>query len=283
MPAETGPDWYLRNGDSFPWLMGLGAQSVDHTITDPPFTAHVDAGFASMKKPGKRGGAKYEGRIDGKVRVQKVTRADIGVGALTVEDIEKLCAHIVRVTRRWIIVFCAWEQLSDYKRGLELAGGEYVRACAWDKPDSTPQLSGDGPATWGECIVVGHAARGKGYGRRRWNAGGKRGKYTSMVCRGAERTDHPTQKPHRLMVELVDDFTEPGEIILDPFAGVGSTLLAATHRRRRAIGSEWNPTPNPETGEIEPAKWFDVAVRRLRGEEAHPSNEQPSLFGAVAP
>jgi hypothetical protein len=61
-------------------------------------------------------------------------------------------------------------------------------------------------------------------------------------------------------------------------AGVGSTLLAATHRRRRAIGSEWNPTPNAETGEIEPAKWYDVAVRRLRGEEAHPSNEQPSLF-----
>jgi DNA modification methylase len=279
--SAQGPDWYLRNGDSFAWLPTLGDRSVDHTISDPPFTEEVDVGFATMKKPGKRGGAKHPGRLEGKQRPAKVTVKDIGVGALSTDDVTALCAQLCRVTRRWIVLFCAWEQISAYKRGLELAGGEYVRACAWDKPDSTPQLSGDGPATWGECIVVGHAPRAAGEGRRRWNAGGKRGKYTAMVCRGAERTEHPTQKPHRLMVELVDDFTERGEVLLDPFAGVGSMLLAATHRRRRALGSEWNPTPNVDTGELEPAKWFDVAVRRLRGEEAHPSNEQPSLFGAV--
>lgn len=270
--AERGPGWYLRRGDSMLGLLpSLEDGSVDHTITDPPFTEHVEGGFATTRKSGPRGGLKHAGRFKGKVRPQRVTVADsLEVGSLSSSDIVTLCAQVVRVTRRWIVVFCAWEQLSDYKAGLEFAGGEYVRACAWVKPDATPQLSGDGPATFGECIVVGHAPRAKGAGRRQWNGGGKRGLYRHGVCRGAERTDHPTQKPHELMVEIVGDFTNPGDVILDPFAGSGATLLAAVSCGRKAIGGELA------------AKWFGVIGRRMRGEEAHPSTAQPSLFGAVS-
>lgn len=49
---------------------------------------------------------------------------------------------------------------------------------------------------------------------------------------------HPTTKPLSWMLWLVDLLTEPGELVLDPFAGSGSTLLAAQRAGRRAIGIE---------------------------------------------
>jgi DNA modification methylase len=54
------------------------------------------------------------------------------------------------------------------------------------------------------------------------------------------RRAHGANKPPRLMARLVEFFTKPGELVLDPFAGVGGTLLGAaiTHGPRRAIGIE---------------------------------------------
>lgn len=49
---------------------------------------------------------------------------------------------------------------------------------------------------------------------------------------------HPTQKPLKLMVGMIEDFTEPGDIILDPFAGVGSTGMAAIQLGRKFLGFE---------------------------------------------
>ena len=64
----------------------------------------------------------------------------------------------------------------------------------------------------------------------------------------AERKAHGANKPPRLMARLIEFFTKPGELVLDPFAGVGGTLLGAAMCRghRRAVGFE-----------IEP-KWADV-------------------------
>lgn len=49
---------------------------------------------------------------------------------------------------------------------------------------------------------------------------------------------HPTQKPVRLMQALIELTTRPGQLVLDPFAGSGSTLVAAKHLNRDYIGIE---------------------------------------------
>ena len=49
---------------------------------------------------------------------------------------------------------------------------------------------------------------------------------------------HPTQKPVKLMQSLIELTTQPGQTVLDPFAGSGSTLLAAKNTNRHYIGIE---------------------------------------------
>jgi site-specific DNA-methyltransferase (adenine-specific) len=57
-----------------------------------------------------------------------------------------------------------------------------------------------------------------------------------------ERKQHPTQKPQRLMRYLVERFSKEGDLILDPFAGSGSTCVAAQHLNRNYIGIEREQT-----------------------------------------
>jgi DNA modification methylase len=53
-----------------------------------------------------------------------------------------------------------------------------------------------------------------------------------------EQRIHTTQKPLRLMLDLVGDFSDEGDTVFDPFAGSGTTLVAAKRLGRRAIGIE---------------------------------------------
>lgn len=61
-----------------------------------------------------------------------------------------------------------------------------------------------------------------------------------------EKTLHPCQFPIELVERCVLAFTEPGDWVLDPFSGVGSALLAALRRNRRAFGCELDATYNAE-------------------------------------
>ena len=73
------------------------------------------------------------------------------------------------------------------------------------------------------------------------------------------RKVHGANKPPRLMARLIEFFSRTGELVLDPFAGVGGTLLGAAIARgpRRAIGIELDPRW---------ARVFEDVVRELSGE-----------------
>ena len=181
-----------------------------------------------------------------------------------------------RIVRRWSLTFCEIEQVSMWKDEDERAGIEYVRTGAWVKPGSTPQFSGDRPATGFEAIVITHPK-----GRKRWNGGGKHGLWTYPIVKPqtGERL-HTTPKPIELMESLTLDFTDPGDIVLDGFAGSGTEGLACINLGRTFIGIERMPIAGVAIDEETNPDYFGIACRRLARMEAKPRPEQPSLFGA---
>ena len=84
-----------------------------------------------------------------------------------------------------------------------------------------------------------------------WNGGGKHGVYIVPVSQARDDRSHPTEKPIELMEKLIRDFTDPGDLILDPFAGSGTTGVATIRLGRRFIGWERDP------------KYHAIAVKRL--------------------
>jgi DNA modification methylase len=76
--------------------------------------------------------------------------------------------------------------------------------------------------------------------------------------------EHPNEKPVALPAWFIENHTHPGDMVLDPFAGSGTTGVAALRLRRRFIGIELDPAH------------FATACRRV-AEAAR----QPSLFDAV--
>lgn len=57
----------------------------------------------------------------------------------------------------------------------------------------------------------------------------------------SSRTEHPTQKPEGLIERMVLASSDPNQLVLDPFAGSGTTLHVCQHTERRSIGIELNP------------------------------------------
>lgn len=62
------------------------------------------------------------------------------------------------------------------------------------------------------------------------------------VCRGRERTEHPTQKPEELLERILRICTDPGDLVLDPMAGSGTTAAVAQRLKRRFIVMERDPS-----------------------------------------
>lgn len=67
----------------------------------------------------------------------------------------------------------------------------------------------------------------------------------------SDRGLHPTQKPLRLMEAMIELTTQEGQVVLDPFAGSGTTLLAAQRLGRNYVGVEVDP------------EYFGIAQQRL--------------------
>jgi hypothetical protein len=209
-------------------LASLPDKSVDHAIFDPPYSEWTHAKV-------RRGGSVHapDSTDGGPKRPVISSSVVLGFGALTDEVRAGVAAHLARVVRRWVLAFCDVESAHLWRRDLEVVGFEHVRTGAWRKLGGTPQFTGDRPGIGFEAIEIAHLP-----GRKRWNGGGRHGVWDAAVVNGGEQRVHTTQKPVALMEALIRDFTDEGDLVLDPFAGSGTTGVACRRLGRRFLGWE---------------------------------------------
>lgn len=109
---------------------------------------------------------------------------------------------------------------------------DFVQAVVWDK--------GGLGMGWHyrrnyEFVLV---ARKKGGGKLTWNGGNTTANVVRLNGLKPFADDHPTPKPEPLMAHFIRLHTNPGMLIVDPFAGGGTALVAAKREGRKAIGVE---------------------------------------------
>lgn len=238
-------EWDLVCADcsSSDGMSTLDDSSIDITITDPPYDEHTHA-------CGRRGATNYKERPSQRATFNRAR--DLGFEAITPEQMMVAAREIARVTKRWVLTFCSLEMISAWRAAYESFGLDYIRGGVWVKQGAAPSFTGDRPAAGAEAIVIAHRP-----GRKRWNGGGSHALWETdgddpipdefrhiwkepiVLDRGKrEPRLHTTQKPLPLMEKLVAQFSEPGETILDPFAGSGTTGVAARRLGRSFLGFE---------------------------------------------
>ena len=115
----------------------------------------------------------------------------------------------------------------------------------WAKPGSTRRNITGGFNHWEPVLM---------YGKRRVWVDYKNLPVISNIHKG--KIDHPCPKPVKLAEWLVEILSDPGDVILDPFMGSGTTGVACLNTGRRFIGIELDPG------------YFDIARQRLEAASA---------------
>lgn len=222
--------------DAFDPKLGLVAHGpVDHVVADPAYGHKVHTRHRTTRKG--TGGARAE--------------QSLGFEALTPDVRRRAAEAFAAVVRRWVVVFSDLEGTGAWCDDLAAAGLEPVQVGLWVKTNATPQLVGDRPASPGEALVVAHAKNGRRPKAKRWNGGGRPLLYRGPTERTRGACRHPTAKPLWLMEAVLRELTDLGELVADPFAGSGTTLVAAVRLGRAARGWE----------RVEP--WARAGQRRL--------------------
>lgn len=74
---------------------------------------------------------------------------------------------------------------------------------------------------------------------------------------------HPTQKPQSILRKLISVFTDPGDVVIDPVAGSGSTLRAARDLGRNSYGFEiYKPFYKQAVNEILNENYSEYAMKK---------------------
>jgi site-specific DNA-methyltransferase (adenine-specific) len=219
----------LHLGDCLDILPMAAEGSVDAVITDPPFskTVHTNARAAN--------GSMNENNYG---LVSVVNKIDFEpLSKESIRDAFALCR-----SRKWIISFMDWRYMLYFEE-FPPDGLEFIRFGIWHKTQYAPQFSGDRPAHGWEAIAILHPP-----GTKKWNGGGKSAVWSSAV---EHNNKHKTAKPLPLINKLVSEFSEPGDLVLDPFMGSGTTGVACVQLGRNFIGIEKEP------------KYFEIAKKRI--------------------
>jgi site-specific DNA-methyltransferase (adenine-specific) len=216
---------------------------VDAVITDPPFSARTAEGF--------RGGNQHG----------PSATTGIPYGFIAKADVVDMVDFWTPRARWWFVAFSDHVLAPIWAEMLDGSGWYVFAPVPWVKNDGPPRFMGDGPASSTEWITVARKRRRLPKLRVRSRPGFYRHNIDPEAK--ADRVVRTGGKPLLLMRAIVRDYTEPGDLIVDPFAGGATTLLAAASEGRRSIGAEMDPDT------------YAKARRRLD------AGYTPDLFGAA--
>ncbi|MGB0410180.1 MAG: DNA-methyltransferase [Pikeienuella sp.] len=226
-----------RIGDCMAVMPTLGP--VDAVVTDPPYEL-------SSSGPGKSHFGMSLEKFDTKAYTDIVSGVDYG------DLFDGFAAIQVPMNG---FVFCSNKQISKLMAEAE-GRGLATTLMVWHKTNSAPFANG----VWrGDIEYLVHF-RGKG---AVFNGGAT--EKTKVLPHPIVIDDcHPTVKPQRIVQRLIRNCSDVGGVVLDPFMGSGTTLVACAKLGRKGIGIELDPD------------YFQIACERVQK-----AYDQPDLF--VAP
>jgi DNA modification methylase len=220
-----------RVAESFHHL--LQGERADHVFTDPPYNVPIDGHVCGL----------------GRIRHREFA---MGVGEMSPEGftafLRRTLGHSAGACRDGAIAFVCmdWRHLSELLAAGQAVFSELKNLCVWNKSNGGMGSFYRSKHELVFVFKVGTAAHTNTFGlgdtgRYRTNVWDYAGVNTLRRERGAELAMHPTVKPVALVAEAIKDCSRRGEVVLDPFAGSGTTLIAAAKTGRRARAIEFDP------------------------------------------
>ncbi|HEY8376286.1 MAG TPA: site-specific DNA-methyltransferase [Nannocystis sp.] len=217
----SGERWELYRGDSLALLPAVGP--VDCVITDPPYSSGGAMRSDRVRAPTRKyldAGADYLPQFAGDNRD--------GHGHLRWSALWMSDALEIAVAGAVLCVFSDWRQLATTTDALQAAGWVFRGIIPWIKPACRPQRGRFAQSA--EFVVWGSA------GPMPQSGPCLPGWYLGQAPHERSVREHVTQKPLELL-DLLVTICPPGGRVLDPFAGVSTTGIAALNSGRRYVGS----------------------------------------------
>jgi len=220
-----------RNRDSFAAL--LGNERCDLIFTDPPYNVPIDGHVCGL----------------GRVRHREFA---MGAGEMSREQfsqfLQETLGHAATVSRDGAIAYVCmdWRHITELIEAGRAVFSELKNICVWNKTNGG---MGSFYRSKHELVCVfkvGTAPHINNFGlgdsgRYRTNVWDYPGINTMRSGRSEELTLHPTVKPVALIADAIRDCSPRGGIVLDLFAGSGTTLIAAERTGRKARLIEFDP------------------------------------------
>lgn len=248
-PTNLAKGWEIRQGDALDVLRTLPAASVGAVVTDPPY------GERAATWDGPRPADWYERWMAEAHRVLRPNAPLVTFGSRRYLDV---IMGALRRTR-------GDTSECPLQSGVWVHGQGFPPRAGYLRPEHEPFVVSGLLRTEAEdvrrCRPYGTDWNAKGPVRRNVaeenvdkfgfgpttfvaNVHGPMGGTVVDAPRnlGRERVDHPTQKPETVMAYLVCLGSDPGDLVLDPFAGSGTVGVVALRHGRRFLGIERNPT-----------------------------------------
>ncbi len=161
---------------------------------------------------------------------------DKGKADIITFDLKDFLQEVYRVTSSTIIIFCGQTQVSTiisfFQEKAKKDGGT-VRQLIWEKTNPSPMNGQHSYLSGIENAVYFKKPKGT------FNAFCKNTVFRHQ--HGKRNPINITEKNHQLLKELIEDNTNVGDLIFDPCAGSGSTLMCARELNRNYFGIELNP------------------------------------------